>query len=725
MQPRHNTTIRLFKVMLASTIVVPATLFAYTAFTTYRSSFSLADERIQRSLDAVGEHAAKVFQALNVTVTAVEVVIENMTDDTIRVREGELHRQLKELVSELTAVQGIWIFDRTGRPLVTSYASPVPTDLDVSDRDYFKGHIPGDIGTYVGEVSIPRIADQPFFAVSRRRTAADGSFAGAIVMSVLPADFHRFYQQLAKQKGSNYTMVRADGVVLARYPGPVIPNVRLDANSGFVRNIAQNPEASFYTTISQVDRSERRIAIRKLNGLPLYISSGLGTADIRDEWWDFLQSYLIFGVPATIMLFCLVWLTLRRTEELYAESALRIAAEENLRQSQKMETIGQLTGGVAHDFNNLLTIIIGNIEMALRKAEGGPLERMLRNALTGGQRAAQLTQKLLAFSRRQPLNPKPLDANRLVAGMADLLKRTLGEQIKIETFSAADLWHVEADASELESAILNLAINARDAMPGGGTLTIETHNTFLDEDSVRELGDVVFGQYVLISVTDTGQGMTPDILERAFEPFFTTKEGGQGTGLGLSQVYGFVKQSGGHIKIYSTAGYGTTVRMYLPRHEGTEAPLQPGHAEVKEEARGETILVVEDDQGVRSYVGEVLRELGYEVLLAESAQKALPIVEERATTIDLLLTDVVLPGMNGRELADAALKARPALPVLFMTGYSRDAIVHHGRLDPGVALIQKPLSRDALALKIRQVLDGQNSLPDSAAGGIFTSPNER
>jgi CheY-like chemotaxis protein len=380
-----------------------------------------------------------------------------------------------------------------------------------------------------------------------------------------------------------------------------------------------------------------------------------------------------------------------------------MAAEDTLRQSQKMEAVGQLTGGVAHDFNNLLTIIIGNLEIALRKGVGERVERVLNNALTGAQKAAQLTQRLLAFSRRQPLDPKSVDANKLIGGMSDLLRRALGEQIDMEVVGGGGLWRTEVDPAELEAAILNLALNARDAMPEGGNLTIETSNAFLDEQYVREYG-VKAGQYVLISVTDTGKGMPREILDRAFEPFFTTKVAGQGTGLGLSQVYGFIKQSGGHVKIYSEVGQGTTVKLYLPRQQVVKEPQQPPKSESPSPGSGEVILVVEDDEGVREYVTEVLKELNYRVMSAPDGAEALRLLKDPEKHVDLLLTDVVLPGMNGRQLAEAVMPLRPGLRVLFMTGYSRNAIVHQGRLDAGVFLIQKPLSAATLAAKIREVM---------------------
>jgi len=387
--------------------------------------------------------------------------------------------------------------------------------------------------------------------------------------------------------------------------------------------------------------------------------------------------------------------------------------EEQLRQSQKMEAVGQLTGGIAHDFNNLLTIVSGNIDMAKRSlgADGNPRAlRSLGNAAKGADRAAALTQRLLAFSRRQPLQPRETDVNKLITGMTELLDRALGETVDLQVVTGAGLWRVEVDPNQLENAILNLAVNARDAMPTGGKLTIETNNAAIDDAYAASQREVVPGQYVLISVTDTGEGMPPEIVAKAFDPFFSTKEVGKGTGLGLSQVYGYVKQSGGHVKIYSEAGQGTTIKIYLPRLVAAINGVEEDAAEAIPAAPGmESILVVEDDDDVRIYTVDSLRELGYRVLEAHDAASALRLLERQDEAPRLLLTDVVMPGMSGRELADTARAKWPEMRVLFTTGYARNAIVHGGRLDAGVELLPKPFTYEALAAKIREVLEKSGS----------------
>jgi signal transduction histidine kinase/ActR/RegA family two-component response regulator len=402
----------------------------------------------------------------------------------------------------------------------------------------------------------------------------------------------------------------------------------------------------------------------------------------------------------------------RRAEKLLRDSRQDLEqARAQFAQAQKMEAVGQLTGGVAHDFNNLLTVILGNLDMAQRQLDSlteAPAERLRRvinNAVRGAQRATTITQRLLAFSRKQPLEPRPLNVNKLLDDMADFMRRSLGETVGLDIVPADDLWQVEADPAQLESALLNLAVNARDAMSDGGRLTIETGNSVLSEQYCQQHDELVPGQYVQIAVSDTGSGMSKEVVERVFEPFFTTKEPGQGTGLGLSQVYGFVKQSGGHIQIESEPGAGTTVRIYLPRLLGGERADHAAEREVDGDM-ADTILLVEDDHDVRAYVVEILRELHYRVLEAHDADAALAMVDRNDIQVDLLLTDVVLPGMNGRQLAEELKRRQPGIRVLFMSGYSRDAIVYDGRLEPGVELMQKPLTQEVVAQRVRAVLDG-------------------
>ena len=707
MRARRDAALRLLKTMLVASIVLPAALFSYAGWINYKDVLAHADEQLAASLTILSEHASKEFQSVDLMFTSVDAILGHLSDEQIKANEEALHLQLSKLEKALATVDAIFVTDRNGHALVSSAIFPLSADTSVADRDYFLAQTERDAGTYIGAVSQSRATKEQFFGVSRRRPARDGQFNGIITVSILPKMFSEFYKQLAGDTAASFSLAKSNGAILVRYPAAPAGVTNFGPTSGFMLNVINRPEGGIVTTNS-VDDVQRRIAYRKLGYSDLYVSDGLPTETIYSGWVRLMASHLIFGIPATLFLFVLVLLTMRRTRAFYAEAERRELAEQALRQSQKMEAVGQLTGGVAHDFNNLLTIIIGNLGIAKRGVVEARAERALNNALVGAERAAQLTQRLLAFSRRQPLNPRVLDVNKLIVSISDLLARTLGENIELETIGSAGLWNVEADASELESTLLNLALNARDAMPEGGKLTIETSNAYLDDEYCRQHEGLTAGQYVLVAVSDSGAGMSAETIDRAFEPFFTTKEAGKGTGLGLSQVYGFMKQSDGHVRIYSEPGEGTTIKLYLPRRYGDEAALSGDDDIGSERGRGETILIVEDDDGVRQYASEILRDLNYQVIEAKDSATALRLLDADKK-FDLLLTDVVLPGKNGRELATEVENRRPRTRVIFMTGYSRNAIVHHGRLDPGTELIQKPLVERVLARKIRQVLDGGSS----------------
>jgi signal transduction histidine kinase/CheY-like chemotaxis protein len=385
----------------------------------------------------------------------------------------------------------------------------------------------------------------------------------------------------------------------------------------------------------------------------------------------------------------------------------RAQSEAVLRESQKMQAIGQLTGGIAHDFNNLLTVIMGNLELARAKLQAhDPVVAQIDRSLWAAQRGGTLTSQLLAFARKQPLAPAPIDLSSTLPELVPLLRRTLGETIEVRFIDSAGLWPAMADPAQLESAVLNLALNARDAMPGGGRLTIELSNKVLDEEYARLHAEVTPGDYVMVAVSDTGHGMTPEVAARAFEPFFTTKTEGRGTGLGLAMVFGFVKQSGGHVKAYSEPGQGTSVKIYLPRAIGGLVPNMQRSGVPADLPRGSaTILLVEDEAAVREISTAILRSLGYRVLEAQDGDEALRVFGAHAAEVELLLTDVVLPGnVRGRELGERITAIRPQVKVLFMSGYTENSIVHHGRLDDGVQLLGKPFKRETLARKVAEVL---------------------
>ncbi len=495
-------------------------------------------------------------------------------------------------------------------------------------------------------------------------------------------------QQLVGQRAERDTLRTVDGL---------IAGALAEENELLLRRQAQTAED---------ERSVTQIAL---------VSSALGIA--------------LLGLGAWLTM--LAFRRVREEERQHREVERRlhdqvVQAQAGLAQTQKMEALGQLTGGVAHDFNNHLHVIKNAaliLDQQLR-GSGTDLTQFLDMIMRNTDRAASTTARLLAFARQQALDPKSTDLNKLVSGMAELLRPILGERVQMEAVLGSGLWSVLVDKSQLETAIVNLAINARDAMPNSGKLTIETSNAFLDEGYAGLHPEVKPGQYAMIAVTDTGAGMTPETVAKAFEPFFTTKEAGRGTGLGLSQVFGFIKQSGGHVKIYSELGTGTTVKMYFPRLVGAEMskPAYESTGELRQ-GSGESVFLVEDNDDVRAFTAQLLCDLGYRVTVAADGPLALEALEKLSGRVDLLFTDVGLPnGMTGRELADEARRRWPALKVLYTTGYARNSIIHHGRLDTGVELLTKPFTQSSLAAKLRSVLhkpaefDGAAAINERAKG---------
>jgi two-component system NtrC family sensor kinase len=707
--------------MLAAAIVFPLAVFAVGSVISYRQNEEDARDRLRRNLGTVYEHALKVLETIELSSRYVDELLDNVTDNDIRATEAGFNGRLHALTDTLPQLADIWVVDANGRPLVSGTVFPIPRQLDLSDRDYFRVH-KNDAGTglVVGEVVTARATNergQPrFFSISRKRVTPDGRFAGVVVISISPDYFRDYYNTLTQPVVA--ALIRRDGLVLARYPELPQVTARLNPGGPLGTQIASGREYGTLTTVSAFDNKERIFVFRKLPRIDVYVTAGIDTADINEAWMAGMARHLIFGAPATAAMIALCLIALARTRReaatnamLRAEIARREASEEALRQAQKMEAVGRLTGGIAHDFNNLLTAIVGNLDLALRRIDGQErVHGWLSNCRQAANRAATLVQRLLAFSRQHPLEVKSVDVNRLVQNMSELLSRTIGETVAIETVLAGGLWSAAIDPNQLENAIVNLAVNARDAMADGGSLTIETANCHLDEHYVEQAGaEIPPGQYVMVAVSDSGSGMTPEVQTRAFEPFFTTKPAGVGTGLGLSQVYGFAKQSGGHIRIYSEVGQGTTVKLYFPRFTGADIPVwnvpEPAAPALRTEGT-ETVLVVEDDIQVNKLAVEALQERGYRVMSASDGPAALRLLET-APHIDLLLTDVVLPGgMNGRELTDAVGRLRPAIKILYMTGYTRNAIIHHGRLDPDIDLLTKPFTADALTRKVRRVLDG-------------------
>src|ERR1700760_1663363 len=521
---------------MAAALIFPLVLFLFAAWSSYRSIAALAEERLTRSVDIQQEEAAKDFELVGLIMRRAAELVAGMDANGLRANEERIHDSFADLTNAVAAVQSIAVYSPDGHVLATSASHPPPPET-FADRDFIMGPLRSGGSVYYGRVYPSYFGAEPFFTVSRP-LVVNGAVAGILEVSVLPSNFFQFYSTLAYTQGLQYALIRSDGTFLARYPRvpPGAPD-KLDPNTNFHRLIAEHPEGGSYRSLSPVDQIERRYSIRRLEGTSLYLSAGIADATLRREWIVGMAYHLVFGLPATLLMFGMLSFILRRTQTLHAEVDARTKAEQALRQSQRLDAIGQLTGGVAHDFNNLLTIILGNLEglqRQLRDADAG-IRRRIENAIHGGQRAVTLIKRLLAFSRQQPLSPAPVNVNQLMQGLSDFLRRALGEQVEREVVGGGGLWLVEVDSAELESALLNLAVNARDAMPAGGKLTIEASNSFLDDAYCQTHAEVQPGKYVLISVTDSGTGMADEVIQRAFEPFYTTKPTGQGTGLGLSQ----------------------------------------------------------------------------------------------------------------------------------------------------------------------------------------------
>ena len=686
-------------------------LFAFAAWVSYRNFERVTDERIDRSLDILHEHALKVLQIVERTFAEIDEVLRGMSDDDIRLNEGPLHARLKRIVDALPQLQGIAIIDRNGHALVSAKLLPVPKNLDFSDRDYFKAQENGKPGTYVSSVHRPRMAgiDTYFFAVSQRRPSDDGKFNGVVSVAVFPSYFESFYAKMGRTEGSYYGMARADGGFLARYPVPKDRLSKLDARSKLREGIARGLDRSIYSVDSQFDHIDRRIGYRKLTGFPIYVLAGEEKSALVHEWLVYMSSHLIFGLPATAFLFGGFWLALRRTNRLYDEADRREAAESALRQSQRLEAIGQLTGGVAHDFNNLLMIVSGSVQRLRAELTDKKQARLLDMIATATQRGESLTRQLLSYSRQQTLTPQVIDLSQRLPLLRDLLLRSLGGNIEIKVDVPEDVCAIRVDPGEFELAILNLAVNAKDAMPASGTLSIRAKPVTLKGEASEE---GLSGEFVAIRVADTGHGIPPDVQARVFEPFFTTKEVGKGTGLGLSQVYGFARQSGGTATVTSAEGRGTAITIYLPRsHETPATPAPQSQAEAPSEPAG-TVLLVEDNADVAEVGAALFRQIGYQVRSVIDAKAALAALR-LDSDVELVFSDILMPGgMNGLDLAREIAARFPTIPVLLTTGYSASA---QDAVRQGVIVLQKPYDLESLRRNVREAIEGAKARRRQAA----------
>jgi two-component system NtrC family sensor kinase len=700
-QTAQRNSLRLLQWMMVASLALPLALFVFASALSWVSIQQAADREIERTLDVAHEHALKVFETIDRTLSEIAEIIRGIPDAGIVSREEALHQRLKQLVSSLPQVKSAWIFDAKGHALANSLVVPAP-EIDFSDRDYFRAHVDREIGTYIGEALKPRPPYQgaAFFGVSRRRNNEDGSFGGVIQASVLPEYFENFYARIGREPGSFFALGLRDGAVLARFP-TMGQGVRLDRNGSLGKLIAARPEAGLITVTSPTDGIERRLGYERLAEYPIYVSAGLETAAIRSRWLSTMSQHLIFGAPATALLFVLLASALRRTRRLYFEANRRLEAEEALKHGQRLEALGQLTGGVAHDFNNLLTVIRASADL-LRRPDL-PEQRRLRyiDAISDTvTRAARLTSQLLAFARRQTLKPERFDVGHNVRMLGEMLSTLIGSRIEISIEAPDQPCFINADAGQFETAIINMAVNARDAMEavdgrGRLTVTVQTADALPNAAAPSHPHPPNPLGYVAVSVTDTGVGIPRDQFDRIFEPFFTTKQVGQGTGLGLSQVFGFAKQSGGEVVVASEVGKGSTFTLYLPRAAASGRPQpMPEEDAPPLDGHGMSVLVVEDNPEVGKFAADALASLGYTAKLVDNGTHALEELAADADRFDVVFTDVVMPGMTGIELAQEIRRHHADLPVVLTSGYSH-VLSEHG--STGYELLQKPYSAEQLA----------------------------
>ena len=700
----RRATLRIIRTLMVGSLVAPAMLFAYAAWVTWHSTYQAADERIVRSLDVLHEQALRVLATGRLILEEVAAEVNGLSDDEIRARGARLHARLKKLVSQSPQLQSIWIIDRNGFPLVSSSVSS-PPNVSLADRDYFQAQVASEQAPFIGSVLVPRIAPgADFFGLSRRRPSDTGKFNGVIAVALMPSDFEDFYMQISRGSDAYFAMLRDDGAFLTRYPKAALPGAKIHMSTPtFAAAKRENPARGAYTAVGHVDGIERRFGYRRVEGLPVYVVAGLSMADIRGEWLSTLGSHLIFGIPATLLLFTLLGLAIQRTRKLYAEADRRAAAEAALRHAQRLEALGQLTGGVAHDFNNLLMVISGSVARLCAMLKDEKAARLCEMIATSAKRAEKLTRQLLSFSRQQAVNPQGINVAQRLPELIELVRSSLADDIAVTMDIRQENCPVKVDLGEFEVAVLNICVNARDAMPNGGRLRIGVRNVTLSGDAAV---DELRGDFVELTFTDTGTGIPREILHRVFEPFFTTKDSSKGTGLGLSQVYGFAKQAGGTVTIASWPERGTLVSLYLPRQEFEPAPVveEPEKKPIAQPER-KTILVVEDNLPVAEVCKSYLGQLGYNVEFASSPHDALSFLQG-ADHIDAVLSDILMPGgMSGLDFARKLRNTHPSLPIVLMTGFSDSAkeVAHDG-----FPVLRKPFDLTSLRRELAALWERRN-----------------
>lgn len=689
----------LLRLLVGAALVVPVVVYAAFGWVAYGDAWRAAEAQLRRETALLAEHNLRLFDAhLLVAANVSGRVADALTRGTFD--ERTIHDHLRTLLQGLPQVNSIWVVGGDGRLLGTSEGYPAPRDVSIADRPYFRAARDG-AGVVIREVARGRVGGRLFFSVNRAIRDADGGFLGVVVVSARPGYFSQVFGRLLEGQTSTAALLRDDGTFLAAVPdtlpGPEPPYARLPPSGGLFKAIARAPAKGTYVFRSIASDTRKLYAYHKLGDLPLYVILAREAADIAAAWRAEMLRLLPWVVVGGGLLVLLAWLALRQARgeaaamaRLRQEQARSAAAEDALRRAQRLEAMGQLTGGVAHDFNNLMQVVSSSLSLLRRDGPPELRDKALASLETAVRRGRDLTGHLLTFARRQSVAPRPLALSDEVRRLETLLSHTLRADIALSIEVPAATWPVFIDPGEFDLALLNLVLNARDAMPGGGRLSVVARNEWREADG-RGPG----GGYVALSVRDTGHGIPADRQERVFEPFFSTKEAGQGTGLGLSQVYGFARQAGGFVTLFSEPGAGTLVTLWLPRSTLAPAPRQVTAQAGEPEAppRPLRLLVVEDDPTIAASSAGLLAQAGHTVTTAGTGAAALALLSD-GLAVDVVLSDIMMPGgLDGLALARALRHRWPALPVVLVTGYSASAEAARAE---GFRVLHKPVDEAAL-----------------------------
>lgn len=704
LRPTLRRLTRQSTALLVAAGLFPMVFCAFVGWATYQDAITAAYGRLERTASIASEHVLRVIEVNRVVARALVYEMSNAPDEVLRHEEPRLHAYVHSLMRGADQIQSIWVWDAQGRPIISSLGHPAPRTLDVSDREYFRAHRDRGEEWYVTHTLRSRTTGEPFFGVSARREI-DGRFAGVVSVSLHPGYFSDFYGKLGQaEPGLRIGLMRDDGALIARWPQPPNMNEALTRDATLMARMHAGETHGTFRSISALDGKVRHVVFRRTNGYPLYVAAGLDRDAILGAWYRDMSLLAIVVVPASLALVWLLFVAFERSERMQAafarardEAQQRNRAEDALRHAQKLEALGLLTGGVAHDFNNLLAVVSNSVYL-LRHLQGrrsaaeeetAPVAAISRAVESG----TKLTRQLLAFSRRQPLAPEVVQVRAVLSAMMELLRTIVSRRIELGVAMADNLPFVKVDPAELELAVINLVINARDAIRVGGRIDIEANSWF---EEGRE--------FVRISVRDNGVGIPAEIRERVFEPFFTTKPRGTGTGLGLSQVYGFCAQAGGTVRLESIAEGGTGVTMLLPAT--SEAMLHPPPLEAGAPARIDArVLLVEDNDDIGATMQEVLKSLGADVTYVRSADDAMRELSRDPTRYDLVVSDVAMPGsITGIELAQKCRRRWPQLGVVLMTGYTSEL---QSAVEDGFTVLAKPIVPEMLARAIARTLAGR------------------